>query len=104
MYWYFHFLKNFLQFVVIYTVKSFSVVNEAEVDVLLELLCFLHDPTNVGNLISGSSTFSKTSLNIRKFKVHILLLILDFFFLLVNTTILHDLQLVESVDANMEEP
>ena len=71
--WYFHLLKNFLQFVVIHTVKGFSVVNEAEVDVLLELPCFLNDPTNVGNLISGSSVFSKSSLNIWKFLVHILL-------------------------------
>ena len=72
MYWYFHLLKNFLQFVVIYTVKGFSVVNEAEVDVLLELLCFLHDPTNVGNLMSGSSAFSKPILYVCKFFVHVL--------------------------------
>ena len=71
--WYFHLLKNFLQFVVIHTVKGFSVVNEAEVDVLLELTCFLHDPTNVGNLISGSSAFSKPILYVCKFLVHVLL-------------------------------
>ena len=65
--------KNFLHFVVIHTVKDFSVVNEAEVDVFLEFSCFLYDPTDVGNLISGSSAFSKSSLNIWKFSVHILL-------------------------------
>ena len=61
------------QFVVIHTIKGFSVVNEAEVDVFLELFCFLHDPVDVGSLISGSSAFSKTSLNIRKLTVHVLL-------------------------------
>ena len=71
--WYFHLLKNFLQFVVIHTVKSFSVVNEAEVDVFLEFSCFFYDPTYVGNLISGSSAFSKSSLNIWNFSVHVLL-------------------------------
>ena len=65
--------KNFLHFVVIHTVKDFSVVNEAEVDVFLEFSCFLYDPTNVGNLISGSSAFSKSSLYIWKFLVHIVL-------------------------------
>ena len=73
MVWYSHLLKNFPQFVVIHTVKGFSVVNEAEVDVFLEFLSFFNDPTNVGNLISGSSAFSKTSLNIWKFTVHVLL-------------------------------
>ena len=73
MYWYFHLLKNFPQFVVIPATKGFSIVNDAEVDVFLELPCFLHDPTNVGNLISGSSTFSKPILNIWKFLVHIML-------------------------------
>ena len=57
----------------IHTVKSFGIVNKAEIDVFLELSCFFHDPADVGNLISGSSAFSKTSLNIWKFKVHILL-------------------------------
>src|SRR5574337_2214841 len=71
--WYAHLLKNFPQFVVIHTVKDFSIVNEAEVDVLLEFSCFLYDPKDVGNLISGSSAFSKCSLNIWKFSVHILL-------------------------------
>ena len=61
---YFHRFMNFLQFVVIHTVKDFSIVDEAEVDVFLELSCFLHDPMNVGNLISGSSAFSKTRLYI----------------------------------------
>ena len=71
--WYSHLLKNFPQFVVIHTVKGFGLVNEAEVDVFLELSCFFDDPTDVGNLISGSSAFSKSSLNIWKFMVHILL-------------------------------
>ena len=73
MVWYSHLFKNFPQFVVIYTVEGFGVVNQAEVDVFLELSCFFNDPTDVGNLISGSSAFSKTSLNIWKFTVHILL-------------------------------
>ena len=73
MVWYFHLLKNFPQFVVIPTVKGFSVVNEAEVDIFLEFSSFSYDPTNVGNLISGSSAFSKSSLNIWNFLVHILL-------------------------------
>ena len=73
MVWYFHLLKNFPQFVVIRTVKGFSVVNEAEVDVFLELSCFFCDPMDIGNLISGSSAFSKSGLNIWKFMVHILL-------------------------------
>ena len=71
--WYSHLFKNFPQFVVIHTIKSFSVVNEAEVDVFLEFSCFVYDPTDVGNLISGSSAFSKSSSNIWKFMVHILL-------------------------------
>ena len=71
--WYSHLLKNFPQFVVIHTVKGFGIVNKAEVDVFLELSCFLDDPTDVGNLISGSSAFSKPSLNILKFSVHVLL-------------------------------
>ena len=73
MAWYSHLLKNFPQFLVIHTVKGFTVVNEAEVDVFLELSCFIYDPTDVGNLISGSSAFSKTSLNIREFTIHVLL-------------------------------
>ena len=71
--WYSHLLKSFLQFVVSHTVKGFGIVNKAEVDVFLELSCFSYDPTNVGNLISGSSAFSKYNLNIWKFSVHILL-------------------------------
>ena len=71
--WYSHLLKNFPKFVVIHTVKSFGVVNKAEVDVCLELSCFFNDPMHVGNLISGSSAFSKSSLNIWKFMVHVLL-------------------------------
>ena len=73
MVWYSHLLKNFPQFVVIHTAKGFKVVNEAEVDDFLELSCFFNDPIDVGNLISGSSAFSKTSLNIWKFTVHVLL-------------------------------
>ena len=72
--WYSHLLKNFPQFVVIYTVKGFGVVNKAEGDVFLELFCFFNDSTDVGNLISGSSAFSKSSLNIWKFMVHVLLM------------------------------
>ena len=70
--WYFH-LLNFPQFVVIHTVKGFGVINKTEVDVFLELSCFFDAPVNVGNLISGSSPFSKSSLNVWKFTVHILL-------------------------------
>ena len=73
MVWYFQHLMNFPQFVVIHTVKGFGVVNKAKVDVFLEISCFFSDPTDVGNLISGSSAFSKSSLNIWKFMVHILL-------------------------------
>ena len=73
MVWYSHLLKNFSQFVVIYTVKGFGIASKAEVDVFLELSCFFDDLANVGNLISGSSAFSKTSLNIWKFRVHVLL-------------------------------
>ena len=71
--WYSYLLKNFPQFVVIHTVKGFGVVSKAEVDVFLELSCFFHDPVDVDNLISDSSAFSKTSLNIWKFTVHALL-------------------------------
>ena len=73
MVWYSHHLQNFPEFVVTHTVKGFSIVSEAEVDVFLELSCFFYGPTDVGNLISGSSAFSKSSLNIWKFLVHILL-------------------------------
>ena len=73
MVWYSHLLKNFPQFVVIHTVKVFGIVNKAEIDVFLELYCFFDDPADVGNLISGSSAFSKASLNIWKFTVHVLL-------------------------------
>ena len=73
MVWYFHFLKNFPQSVVIHTVKGFGIVNKAEVDVFLELSSFWDDSVDVGNLISGSSAFSKSSLNIWKFSVHVLL-------------------------------
>ena len=69
--WYSHLFQNFPQLIVIHTVKSFGIVNKAEIDIFLELSCFFHDPANVGNLISGSSAFSKTSLNIWKFTVHV---------------------------------
>ena len=71
--WYSHLFKNFLQFIMIHTVKGFGIVNKAEVDVFLELSCFFNDPMDVGNLISGSSAFSKSSLNIWKFTVQVLL-------------------------------
>ena len=73
MVWYSHLFQNFPQFIVIHTVKGFGIVNKAEIDVFLELSCLFHDPADVGNLISGSSAFSKTSLNIWKFTVHVLL-------------------------------
>ena len=73
MVFYSHLFQNFPQFIVIHRVKGFGIVNEAEIDVFPELSCFFHDPVDVGNLISGSSAFSKTSLNIRKFMVHVLL-------------------------------
>ena len=73
MVWYFHLLKNFPQFVVTQTVKGFDVVNKADIDVFLEFCCFFYDPTAIGNLMSGSSAFSKSSLNIWKFLVHIVL-------------------------------
>ena len=73
MVWYAHLFQNFPQFIVIYTVKDFGIVNKAEIDVLLELSCFFNHPADVGNMISGSSAFSKTSLNIWKFTVHELL-------------------------------
>ena len=73
MVWYSHLLKNFPQFVVIHTVKGFGIVNKGEIDVFLEHFCFYSDLMDVGNLISGSSAFSKSSLNIWKFMVHVLL-------------------------------
>ena len=73
MVWYFHLFKNFPQFIVIHTVEGFGIVNKAEIDVFLELSCFFNDPSDVGNLISASSAFSKTSLNIWEFTVHVLL-------------------------------
>ena len=71
--WYSYLFQNFPQFIVIHTVKGFGIVNKAEIDVFLELSCFFNDPVDVGNLISGPSAFSKTSLNIWKFTVHVLL-------------------------------
>ena len=73
MVWYSHLFQNFPQFIVIHTVKGFGIANKAEIDIFLELSCFLRDLADVGNLISVSSAFSKTSLNIRKFAVQILL-------------------------------
>ena len=69
--WYSHRLKNFPQFIVVHTVKGFGIVNQAEIDVFLELSCFFDDPVDVGNLISGSSAFSKASLNIWKFMIRV---------------------------------
>ena len=71
--WYSHLFQNFPQFIVIHTVKRFGIVNKAEIDIFLELSCFFDDLSDVGNLISGSSALSKTSLNIWKFSVHVLL-------------------------------
>ena len=73
MVWYSHVFQNFPQFIVIHTVKGFGIVKKAEIDVFLEFSCFFDDPADVGNLISGSSAFSKTSLNIWKFTVQVLL-------------------------------
>ena len=73
MVWYSHLFKNFPQFIVIHTVKGFGIVNKAEIDVFLETSCFYDNPADVGNLISDSSAFSKTSLNICKFMFHVLL-------------------------------
>ena len=72
MVWYSHLFQNFPQFFVIHTVKGFGIVNEAEVDVFQELSCFFDDPMDAGNVISGSSVFSKSNLNIWKFMVHVL--------------------------------
>ena len=71
--WYSHLFKNFPQFVEIHRVKGLSIVNKAKVDVFLELSCFFYDPTDAGNLISGSSAFSKSNLNIWKFSVQVLM-------------------------------
>ena len=73
MVWYSHLCQNFLGFIVLHTVKGFGIVDKSEVDVFLDLSCFFDDPAHVGNLISGSSAVSKTSLNIWKFMVHVLL-------------------------------
>ena len=73
MVWYSHLLKNFSQFVVIYTFKGFGIVNKEEVDVFLEVPCLSYDPVDVGSLISSFSAFSKSSLNIWKFTIHVLL-------------------------------
>ena len=73
MFWYADLFQNFPQFIVIHTVKGFGIFNKSEIDIFLELSCFFDDPTDVGNLISGFSVFSKTSLNIWKFTVHVLL-------------------------------
>ena len=73
MVWYSHLIQNFPQFIVTHTVKGFGLVNKAEIGVFLELSCFFNDLADIGNLISGSSAFSKTSLNMWKFSVHVLL-------------------------------
>ena len=76
MVWYSYLLKNFPQFIVIHTVKGFGIVNKAEIDVFLELSCFFDGPADAGNLVSGSSAFSETSLNIRKFMVQVVVVTL----------------------------
>ena len=73
MVWYSHLFQNFPQLIVIHTVKGFGIANKAEIDVFLQLSCFFNDPEDVGNLTSGSSAFSKTSLNIWKLTVHVFL-------------------------------
>ena len=73
MVWYSHLFQNFPEFIVIHTVKGFGIVNKAEIDIILELSGFFNDPSDAGNLISGSSAFSKPNLNIWKFTVHVLL-------------------------------
>ena len=73
MVWYSHLFQHFPQFIVIYTVKGFGIVNKAEIDVFLELFCFFDDPADIGNLIFGSSALSKSSLNLWKSTVHVLL-------------------------------
>ena len=73
MVWYSHLFQNFPQFIVLHTVKGFGIVSKVEIDAFLELSCFFDDPADVGNLISGSSAFSKSSLNMWKFSVHVLL-------------------------------
>ena len=85
--WYSHLFQNFPQFIVIYTVKGFGIVNKAEINVFLELSCFFDDPVDGGSLISGSSAFSKTSLNIWKFTVHVLLIRKMQIFCLIYTDI-----------------
>ena len=84
MVWYSHLSQNFPQLIVIHTVKGFGIVNKAEIDVFLELSCFFHDPADVGDFISGSSAFSKTSLNIWMFTVHVLLkpVLTQFYFII----------------------
>ena len=81
MIWYSHLLQSFPQFIVIHRVKGFGRVNKAEIDVFLEFSCFFDDPADVGNLISGSSAFSKSSLNIWKFTVHVCCTIASHFFI-----------------------
>ena len=73
MVWYSHLFKNFPEFVMIHTVKGFDIVNKAEIDVFLEFSCLFNDPMDIGNLISGSSAFSKSNLNVWEFTVHVLL-------------------------------
>ena len=95
--WYSHLLKKCPQFIVIHTVKGFGLVNEAEIDVFLKFSCFFNDPVDAGNLISGSSAFSKVSLNIWKFVVHILYYYYFHLFLLVGGYLLYNIVMVFAI-------
>ena len=97
MVWYSHLLKKCPQFIVIHTVKGFGIVNEAEIDVFLKFSCFFNDPVDAGNLISGSSAFSKVSLNIWKFVVHILYYYYFHLFLLVGGYLLYNIVMVFAI-------
>ena len=103
MFWHSHLFHNFPQFIVIHTVKGFGIVNKAEIDVFLELSCFFHDPAAIGNLISGSSAFSKTSLNIWMFTVHVLLKpVLTQFYFIIYLFIFGCESAVLNMPANLE--